>query len=62
MKDESKWNVEDLTDVEIYTAIRYLEPQRRSADEQNDNKRVLVQVCVLVLLLGYIAFMLLHWR
>jgi hypothetical protein len=25
-KHESKWNIEELTDPEIYEAIRYLEP------------------------------------
>ena len=30
-------NIEDLTDTEIYDAIRYLEPDPRSANGQNDD-------------------------
>ena len=30
------WNVEDLTDTEIYDAIRYLEPDRSRANRQKD--------------------------
>jgi hypothetical protein len=35
-KHESKWNIEDLTDAEIYAAIRYLETDPKSAKDQND--------------------------
>jgi len=35
-KQESDWNLEKLTDEEIYAAIRYLEPHPRSAHWQDD--------------------------
>lgn len=33
-KHELKWNIEDLTDPDIYDAIRYLDPLPRSANER----------------------------
>jgi hypothetical protein len=38
-KQESNWNLETLTDAEVYAAIRYLEPDPRSANGQNSNLR-----------------------
>jgi hypothetical protein len=35
-KRESKWNLDKLTDAEIYTAILYLEQDPKSASEQDD--------------------------
>jgi hypothetical protein len=32
-------NIEDLTDTEIYDAIRYLEPEPKSADEMDGDDR-----------------------
>jgi hypothetical protein len=43
-KHESKWNVEDLTDPEIYDAIRYLEPNSRSGTQENDDSGVVICV------------------
>jgi hypothetical protein len=34
-KPEAKWNIDDLTDPEIYDAIRYLEPNSTSGTEEN---------------------------
>ena len=42
-------SLEDLTDAEIYSAIRYLEPDPRSANEQGtgrDTKDNSVVICV----------------
>jgi hypothetical protein len=63
-------NVGDLTEAEIYAAIRYLEPHprsakerhSRSADEQNEDSGVLICVGFMILLFGCLGFMLLYWR
>ena len=60
-KQESKWNIEDMTDPEIYDGIRYLEPKSTSVTEENDGSG-LVSVSLLVLLLGCLGVMLLYWR
>jgi hypothetical protein len=36
MNQEPDWNIDDLTDTEICAAIRYLEPDPRSANEQDE--------------------------
>jgi hypothetical protein len=36
-KQESNWNLEQLADAQIYAAIRYLEPDPRSTNEQDDD-------------------------
>jgi hypothetical protein len=67
---EPNRNIEDLTDTEIYDAIRYLESNPRSAnqqhprstDEQNDDSGVLICVGFMILLFGCLAFMLLYWK
>jgi hypothetical protein len=33
------WNIEDLTDAEIYAAIRYLEPATSGAGGQKDDEQ-----------------------
>ena len=60
-KHESKWNIEDMTDPEIYDGIRYLEPKSTSVTEENDDSG-LASVSLLVLLLGCLGIMLLYWR
>jgi hypothetical protein len=61
-KQESKWNVEDLTDIEIYEAIRYLEPNSTSRTEESDHSDLVICVGLLILLLGCLGVMLLYWR
>ena len=69
-KHESKWNIEDLTDPDIYDAILYLDPLPRSANErysrsedaQNYDSGVFICVGFIILLFGCLAFMLLYWR
>ena len=69
-KHELKWNIEDLTDPDIYDAIRYLDPLPRSAneqysrseDQQNYDNGVAMCVGFIILLFGCLAFMLLYWR
>jgi hypothetical protein len=55
-------NIEDLTDAEIYAAIRYLEPAETSTDGQNDRNGVVICVCLYIALLGCLAFVWLYWR
>jgi hypothetical protein len=35
VNNDSDWNIEDLTDTEIYAAIRYLEPDPSCANGEN---------------------------
>jgi hypothetical protein len=60
-KHESKWNIEDLTEPEIYEAIRYLESNSKRAKESEDSG-VVICVSLLILLLGCLGVMLLYWR
>jgi hypothetical protein len=66
-RHESNWNVEDLTDVEIYDAIRYLDLDPRDADEvdtddQDKDNGVVICVCLYVLLAGCLSFLWFYWR
>jgi hypothetical protein len=59
------WNIEDLTDTEVYAAIRYLELDTSSADDQEDDasttqnsdKGVVICVCLYVAVLVCLAFL-----
>jgi hypothetical protein len=58
-------NIEDLTDTEIYDAIRYLEPDSKSANEMSGDDRdngVVICVCLYVALLICLAFLWFYWR
>jgi hypothetical protein len=60
-------NIEDLTDTEIYNAIRYLEPVSKSAkeiDEDDGEKDNGVVICVglYVALSVCLAFVWFYWR
>jgi hypothetical protein len=65
---EPDWNIDDLTDTEIYAAIRYLEADPRTegkqdANDQDDNDNgVVICVCLYSLLLGCLAFVWFYWR
>jgi hypothetical protein len=53
-------NIEDLTDLEIYAAIRYLEPyptnaDGRAVDQDNDNGTVIC-FCLYIAVLVCLAF------
>jgi hypothetical protein len=66
---EPDWNIDDLTDTEIYAAIRYLEPSPRSTnressrrvDEQNDDNGVLICVGLYLVLFACLGLWL-YWR
>jgi hypothetical protein len=60
-------NIEDLTDTEIYDAIRYLEPDPKSANEMDGNDQdkdngVVISVFLYVALLVCVAFVWFYWR
>lgn len=63
---DSDWNLEDLTDGEIYAAIGYLEPDPRNANDQDtghDDKDNGVVICVcsyIALLVGLALWF--YWR
>ena len=59
-KHELKWNIEDLTEPEIYDAIRYLEPHPRSTNEKRDDTAALVAAIVFVILMLGLGLMLLY--
>jgi hypothetical protein len=59
-------NIEDLTDTEMYNAIRYLEPAPKSAneidgDDQSKDNGVVISVCLYVALLVCLAFVWFYW-
>jgi hypothetical protein len=60
-------NIDDLTDLEIYAAIRYLEADPRAEDKQDANNQdkdngVVICVSLYILLLGCLAFVWFYWR
>jgi hypothetical protein len=60
-------NIEDLTDTEMYDAIRYLEPGPTKAKEIDEDDRekdngVVISVFLYIALLGCLAFVWLYWR
>jgi len=60
-------NIEELTDTEIYEAIRYLESGPKSANETGENDQeedngVVICVSLYCVLLGCLAFVWLYWR
>ena len=64
-------NIEELTDTEIYDAIRYLEPDPRTAHgengdfataDQNDDNGVVICVCLYVAISVCLAFVWYYWR
>ena len=64
------WNIEDLTDTEVYAAIRYLELDTSSADDQEDDtsttqnsdKGVVICACLYTAVLVCLAFLWLYSR
>jgi hypothetical protein len=64
-------NIEELNDDEIFAAIRYLESDPRSASKQsddtattkeNDDKSVMICVCLYIAVLGCLAVLWLYFR
>lgn len=64
---DPEWNIEELTDTEIYAAIRYLEPDPRNANQQdthdhNKDNGAVFCVCLYVALLSCLGFFWFYWR
>ena len=64
---EPDWNIDDLTDDQIYDAIRYLDPDpgtedKQDADDQDKDNGVVICVCLYILVLGCLAFVWFYWR
>lgn len=68
---ESNRDIEELSDEQVYAAIRYLEPFPGSAGTQSDDAAspgqdddhgVVMCICLYVALLGCLAFFWLYWR
>jgi hypothetical protein len=60
-------NIVELTDTEIYHAIRYLESDPKSTKEMSEDDRekdngVVICVCLYIAVLGCLAFVWLYWR
>ena len=61
-KYESKWNIEEMTDPDIYDAILYLEPDPQCRKQHKDDTAFVICFCVVILLLGLLGFMCLYYR
>ena len=57
-----KWNIEEMTDPDIFDAIRYLEPDRASANEQSNDAAFVICATIVILLLGCLGLMWLYLR
>jgi hypothetical protein len=56
-KKESKCGLEEISDAQIYDAIRDLNPNPRRADENNDIAALVLCASLFILLLGCLAFL-----
>jgi hypothetical protein len=57
------WNIDDLTDTEIYAAIRYLEAGLTNGDQQEaDDNGAVICACLYAAVLVSLAFLWFYWR
>jgi hypothetical protein len=61
-KHGSKWNIEEMTDPDIYDAILYLESDPQCRKQHNDDTAFVIWFCLVILLLGFLGFMCLYYR
>jgi hypothetical protein len=59
---ESEWNIEDLSDPDIYDAILYLETDPQYRKQHNDDTAFVICFCLVILLLGLLGFACLYYR
>ena len=63
---EPDWNIDDLTDTEIYAAILYLEPaSTTAAEDSSDQDRdhgVVICVVLYIVLAVCLSFLWFYWR
>jgi hypothetical protein len=57
---EPDWNIDDLSDTGVYAAIRYLERDPGSTNEQDDDGYVIICACLCVPLLVCLGFVWLY--
>jgi hypothetical protein len=60
-KHELNWNLEDLTEDEIYSTIRYLDPNPGSTSEENVDSGFVICVSLWIVLLACLGFMWVYW-
>jgi hypothetical protein len=53
-------SIEDLTETEIYNAIRYIEPRPRNTNDKQDDSAALVAAIIFVILMLGLGLMLLY--
>ena len=61
-KRGSKWNIEEMTDPDIYDAILYLEPDPQIRKQHNRGTAFVIFSCIVILLLGFLGFTCLYYR
>jgi hypothetical protein len=61
-RHESKWNIEEMSDPDIYDAILYLEPDPEYRKQSNDETAFMIGFSVIILVLGLLGFMCLYNR
>jgi hypothetical protein len=57
---DPKWNIEDLTNAQIWDAIRYLEPGDPMCRHQNEAAALAISISLFILLLGAVALVWLY--
>lgn len=61
-KPEPKWNIEEVTDAEVYSGIRYLDgdtPENRDGDNHfSKTETVIFAICILLIIVfsGYLGY------
>ena len=61
-KHESKWNIEKMTEPDIYDAILYLEPDPEYRKQRIDETTFVIGFSIIILVLGFLGFMCLYYR
>jgi hypothetical protein len=59
-KHESSKQIEDVTQVEVSAAIRYLDPDLRSTKEQDHATRIAICIALVLLALACLVFIRLY--
>ena len=57
---EPDWNIDDLSDAEVYAAIRYLERDPASTNDQDNDTCIIICACLYVPLLVCLGFVWLY--
>jgi hypothetical protein len=57
INQEPDWNIEDLTDLEIYAAIRYFDLESQCPNEENNDFGAVICVCLYIAMIACLAFL-----